>query len=531
MLIEELVEKTREALAKELDLPKNTIFFDFGKFADFSTMITIKYAKKLGKPPKDMAESVATKLKVAGLDIRAENGFLNCYLTEAALQENLGKFSNFNQRGKVIVEYSSPNIAKPFSVGHLRSTIIGESLKRIFEELGWKVTGMNFIGDWGTQFGKLITAYKLWGEGLEPTVKNLLSLYVKFHKEVENNPELEAMGREWFKKLEGGDKEALKIWETFRKNSFSEFEKIYKRLGISKLEDGSESLFVKGALELVDELRKKGIAIEDDGALVIPTSKDIPLLLRKSDGTTIYAARDMMSAIWRTKQFKPDLLLYVVGNDQKLHFELLFEGLKKYGLTGEMEHIGFGMIRLPEGKMSTRRGRVIFLEDVLNEAVSRVAKTMKDRDAYSESDAEKIGIGAVKFTDLRTTRTRDVVFTWDMLKTEGETGPYVQYAAVRAKRVLEKFGKVSAPGKKWQTAELKLARKIVAIRLAILEAGRQRRPDLVARWLLDSAKAFNDFYEKNRIEGYPTRQWLTEQFYTAMERGMYLLGLEIPNQM
>ncbi len=538
MLIEQLVEKTKEELAGELEIEKNRVFFDFGGFADFSTMAVIREAKKTGRDPVPLAEAIAKKLKIAGLKIKAQNGFLNCHLTEDALRENLEMLFDFSQKGTdqgqkgtVVIDYSSPNIAKPFSVGHLRSTIIGESLRRLFELLGWKAIGVNFIGDWGTQFGKLVAAYKLWGEGREINVKQLFDLYVRFHKEAEKNPELEKLGREWFRKLEDGDEEATGIWKQFKKCSLAEFERIYRMLGISKLEDGSESLFVKGAVELVNELKQKGIAVEDKGAVVIPTTKQIPLLLRKSDGTTIYAARDMMSAIWRAGRFKPDLMLYVVGNDQKLHFSLLFEGLKKYGLDMEMEHVGFGMIRLPEGKMSTRKGRIVFLEDVLDEAVKRVSKTMEARNAYNEDDAKKIGIGAVKFTDLKTARTRDVVFTWDMLKTEGETGPYVQYAAVRARRVLEKFGRAGEPDKKWQKAELELARKIVRFRRAVFEAVNKRRPDIVAKWLIETAQAFNDFYEKNRIEGHPTRQWLSEKFYLAVEKGLYLLGIEVPERM
>lgn len=531
MQIEALAEKVRKEVAKRLKTPENEVFLDFGKFGDFSTTAVIRVAKRTGKVPNELAEELAKKIKINGVEVRVERGFLNFYLTEESLNYNLKNLFKFDQSGTVVIDYSSPNIAKPFSVGHLRSTIIGESLKRIFERLGWKAVGVNFIGDWGTQFGKLMAAYNLWGNNQEPSIKFLFELYVKFHKEVEKDASLEDLGREWFKKLEDGDSTAVGLWKKFKENSLVEFEKIYKVLGTSHLEDGSESLFVNDAIKLVDELKKKGIVVEDDGALIIKTSAKVPLLLRKTNGTTIYAARDLAAAIWRIEKFKPTLLLYVVGNEQKLHFNQIFEGLKKMGVATPTEHTGFGMISLPEGKMSTRKGRIILLEDVLKDAIAKVSERMKERDAYNRKDSEIIGIGAVKFADLKTTRTRDVVFNWDMLKTEGETGPYVQYATVRAHRILERFGKVNEPETGWSENELNLARKTVLIRNAILDAAKYRRPDIVAKWLIESAQKFNEFYEKNRIEGHPTRIWLTHQFYNAMEEGLRLLGMRVPEKM
>jgi len=529
--MEKLVADVRGQLARHTGVPEEQIFFDSGRFGDFSSMLPIRLAKAKGADPQQMAVGLAEKIKVSGVEARGEQGFLNFYLTDKALVHNLEHLEDFGQKGTMVIDYSSPNIAKPFSVGHLRSTIIGESLRRIFTLLGWKVHGINFIGDWGTQFGKLITAYQIWGKGEVNGIKDMFDLYVKFHVAAETEPKLEELAREWFRKLEEGDEEAVSIWDKFREKSLEEFQKFYHKLDISHLEDGSESKFVKKAVELVDDLWQREVAEEDQGAIVIKTSTDVPLLLRKQDGTTIYAARDLASAIWRTQQFRPDLLLYVVGNDQKLHFKLLFEGLKKCGINTPAEHINFGMVSLPEGKMSTRKGRVVFLEDVLEEAWHRVGEVMGNREGVSEEDRWKLAIGAVKFADLKTHRTRDVIFTWDMVRMEGETGPYVQYATVRAKRIAEKFGKGKVNEKEWGDEERKLARQLVNFRMNLLDAAAQRRPDLIAKWLLVTTKTFNDYYERCRMEGSEHRVWLANRVAEALSRGLNLMGIDVPARM
>jgi arginyl-tRNA synthetase len=526
VFIEELAEEARGQLEK---LSGRKAFLDFGEFADFSSPLPMKVARENHRSPEEVAEEWEGKISVRGLRVESTKGFLNFWLTRDELERNLKHILRFHRSGKTVtIDYSSPNIAKPFSVGHLRSTVIGESLRRTFRLLGWKVMGINFIGDWGTQFGKLLAAYEKWPADLgEEPIKKLLKLYVKFHKEAEENEALEERARELFRKLEAGDPEAKKRWKKFRELSLKEFRKMYERLGTSKLIDGSESLFVEQGRELVGKLLKKRIAKKDQGAVVVPLKGKPPLILQKSDGTTIYSSRDLASALWRYGEFAPDLMLYVVGNEQSLHFQQLFDVLKKLDVKAEMEHVNFGLIRLPEGKMSSRMGRVVFLEEVLDEAVRRVEKIMKGRGG-SKEDAMKIGIGAVKFADLKTSRTRNVMFKWDILSFEGATGPYVQYTAVRARRIGEKFS-TGNPGIDDQFEPL--ARKLVRFRVAVLETARLRRPDVLASYLLELCKVFNELYVKERIGGNAGREWLAAVTYSVLEKGLWLLGMEVPEKM
>ncbi|MBR9689707.1 MAG: arginine--tRNA ligase [Candidatus Altiarchaeota archaeon] len=527
MFIEELAKKTEEKLE---ELSGEKVFLEFGEFGDFSTSLPLRIAKRTGKNPDDLAKEWAQKIKIPGIHVKQEGGFLNFFLDDVELLDNLKYILEFTPSKKVAtIDYSSPNIAKPFSVGHLRSTVIGESVRRILDLLGWKTVGLNFIGDWGTQFGKLLLAYQKWPVDLEKEpIKKLLKLYVKFHEEAEKNPQLNDDARAMFKKLEGGDKEAVKLWKSFRKFSLDEFDKIYKLLKISKLEDASESKFVDKGQKLVDEFLKKGIAEESEGAVIIPVEGKTPLILRKKDGTTIYSARDLASGIWRSKEFKPDLMAYVVGNEQKLHFAQLFSALKDSGINAEMKHISFGMLRLPEGKMSTRKGRVVFLEDVLNKAMDKVKDIMTKRGVDNESDIQKIGTGAVKFADLKNNRTRNVVFDWNMISFEGETGPYVQYSAVRAKRIGEKFGK----GVEGIPEDFgKLVRKLVRFRVIVKKAEKTFRPDLIANYAIELAKVFNETYAKGKIGGIPEKEWIANKTFTVLEKSLHLLGIEVPEKM
>ncbi|MBR9680676.1 MAG: arginine--tRNA ligase [Candidatus Altiarchaeota archaeon] len=527
MFIENLVDKTMKNLSQFSD---KTEFAEFKNFGDFSTSLPLKIAKAKGERPDKLAISLAEQIKVKGLNAKPTGGFINFFLDDDALLFNLTNLTKFEKQNKTaVVEYSAPNIAKPFSVGHLRSTVIGESIRRIFDFLGWKTIGLNFIGDWGTQFGKLLVAYEMWPTDIsKDPIKELLSLYVKFHEEAEKNPKLNDEAKIMFKKLEEGDKKIRKTWEIFRNLSLKEFEKMYAVLKTSKLEDYSESKFFNKGQKIADELLKEGIAEMSEGAVIIPVPNKPPLILRKSDGTTIYSTRDLVAGIERFKAYKPEVMVYVVGNEQKLHFEQLLYVLKKLKVSAKMEHVGFGMMRLPEGKMSTRRGRVVFLEDVLAEAMNKVKVIMKERGVDNKSDVEKIGIGAVKFADLKTNRNRDVLFDWKMLKFDGETGPYVQYAAVRAKRIGEKFGK----GKiKILPENTKLARKIVALRLAVINAKKNLRPDILANYLMELSQLFNEFYTKEKISGNESHEWITSKVYEALENGLFLLGIEVPNQM
>ncbi len=520
-----LVERIEDELKGKLEkLSGEKVFLDIGKFGDLSTPLAIKVGKRAGRDPSELAERWAEQVDVDGVRVEAVKGFLNFYLTDGAIVRALGELGKGSGKGTAVVEYSSPNIAKPFSLGHLRSTVIGESLRRILEFRGWKVHGLNFYGDWGTQFGKLMAAYRRWPVDLsEEPIKKLFELYVRFHRE--ENDELAEEAREEFRKLERGDEGARKLWQKFRELSIKEFQRIYDLLEISPLEDYGESRWVERGKELADELLKKGIAQESEGAIVVPVEGKPPLILRKKDGTTIYATRDLAAGIERFRKYRPQLMVYVVGNEQKLHFEQLFSVMRRAGVSARLEHVGFGLIRLPEGKMSTRKGRVVFLEDVLREAIERVKAVMKEPD---DEIARIIGTGAVKFADLRNNRSRDIVFSWDMLSLEGETGPYVQYAAVRAKRVVEKFGK-GKPGLDEQTRGI--ARKLALFRLYVRRAEEAFRPDILANYLLEIAREFNELYARERLGDIPERLWIAEKTGEILEKGLWLLGIRVPERM
>jgi len=534
--MEELV---REVEKRIEELSGEKFFVEFKQFGDFSTSAPLRIARKKGKEAVKLAEEWAKKIEIEGVEVKAERGFLNFFLTTGALRYNLENITRFSaeKKRRVAIDYSSPNIAKPFSVGHLRSTVIGDSLRRIYEAFGHEVLWINFFGDWGMQFGKLLAAYELWGKDEEiekEPIKKLLELYVRFHREAEKNPELEERAREWFRRLEERDRKAMELWKKFKEWSLGEFNRIYELLGVgTDYIYAGESLFYEMGKELVEELLREGIAKIDGGAVVIPVGDDLPpLLIRKRDGTTIYATRDLASAIWRVKEMGAEELVYVVGGEQRLHFQQLFRALELMGVDVPKEHVWFGLVRLPEGKMSTRKGRVVFLEDVLREAIERVRETMRKRGVEHEEDARKIGIGAVKFADLKNNRTRDIVFTWDILKLEGETGPYVQYACVRAKRIVENANFEARWGKMDEEEE-KLARFLPRFRIAVIKALEQKRPDLIANYLLELADRFNKFYERNPVieSRRPQRLYVVKKVAEVLEFGLGLLGIEVPERM
>jgi len=374
-------------------------------------------------------------------------------------------------RGKrVVVEFSSPNIAKPFGVGHLRSTVIGHSLARIHEALGYDVVRINHLGDWGTQFGKEIAAYKRWGDAEKikaDPIPELLALYVRFHEEAEKNPELEEEGRVWFKKLEDGDAEARELWQWFVDESLKAFRRTYELLGVDFDHYTGESFYTDHIPAVVDALREKDLLVQSEGAWVVDLSDlDMPpCLVLKADGTTIYATRDLAAAIYRHKTFGFEKMLYVVGAEQTLHFRQVFAVLKKMGheWADRCEHVPFGLMQIDGKKMSTRKGRVIFLEEVLQEAVERAAAIIAEKNPNlpeREKVARQIGVGAVIFHDLKTHRIHNVNFSWDeVLNFDGETGPYVQYTYARTQSVLRKAGWIIDESKGEITVLLDLGKK------------------------------------------------------------------------
>lgn len=541
----------------DLDIQENEVF------GDYSTNIALKL-KKEGENPRDIAEGIKVKLlkdvelsKVVQKIEIAGPGFINFWISKDILIDNLIQIDDQKEKygtsetnkGKLaIVEYSSPNIAKPFTIGHLRSTIIGDAIANLLSATGWKVLRDNHLGDWGTQFGKQIYAIKTWGdfaeiEKSENPVKELVALYVKFHEEAEKDPSIEDEAREWFKKLEDGDREALDLWQKCVDLSWKEFDKIYKELGVSfssEFNNGrglGEAFFENKMASVIDELEKNSLLKEgEEGAKLVFFKKDKypPAMILKKDGTSLYHTRDLATDKYRKENYNPDLIINEVGLEQKLYFEQLYEIETMLGWYKDDQrvHVGHGLIRFKEGKMSTRKGNVIWLEDVLSEAHHRAKKL------GSESD-ELIGmvaIGALKWNDLKRDSKTDIVFDWDeMLSMEGNSGPYLQYTYARAHSILEKSGdKKTEIKSEPEKAELDILRYLSQFSEIIMNAAKNYSPNILANYLFGLAQKFNNFYNTNRIldsEKKEIRIGITRGVAQVLKNGLDLLGIEAPEKM
>ncbi|MDY7091366.1 MAG: arginine--tRNA ligase [Acidobacteriota bacterium] len=540
-------------------------------------------AKQRGVNPAALAQELADGLDLEGTllaAVTATGGFVNFKLADDAFTR--GVFADFAQRGAdyggsaegagrtVVVDFSSPNIAKPFSVGHLRSTVIGQALVNLHEFLGFKVVGDNHIGDWGTQFGKLLYAFEVWGDrekvAQEP-IRELLALYVRFHEEAQDNPAMEDEARAWFRRLEEGDEKARELWEWFREVSWTEFQRVYDLLGVRFDEVLGESFYNDQLDDVVDEAFDKGLAewselaprtavgdgpeesasAEPERVAIIPLAEhgiETPLLVRKSDGTSLYATRDLATIKYRVEHWAPEAILYVVGGEQRLYFQQLFQAAELLGYGAQCEHVPFGLIRLPKGRMSTRKGRVIFLEDVLDEAISRAEAVLEDRELSDDEKAtiaRMVGIGAVKWADLSQTRTKDVLFDWDkMLNLQGDSAPYLQYAYVRTLSMLRKapegLGEAD-PDLLGEPSEVELVKALARFPEAVAAAVQGRFPHLVATYLIALARDFSSFYNQVPVlqaetpELVAARLELCRMTAQVIRRGLGLLGIECPEHM
>jgi arginyl-tRNA synthetase len=470
------------------------------------------------------------------------------------------------------MDFSSPNIAKPFSVGNIRSTIIGHAIYSLFKSQGYRMVGINHLGDWGTQFGKLIYAYQAWGdrEKVEKDpIRELLALYVRFHEECRQgqpppegeemaqldesappaNPLLEEEARKRFKLLEDGDEEAVALWKWFVQVSLQDFSRIYNRLGVSFDFVQGESFYMDKTGEVIELVKEKGLAERDaDGSLLVRLDKygiDTPLLLQKSDGATLYATRDMAGLIYRTRMFSPSMILYVVGSEQKLHFRQCFQLFHLLGFDARCHHIDFGIVSLKEGKMSTRAGRVIFFEDVLEEACQRVAGILEEKRPdlqmeEKEKIAQVVGIGAVKFNDLSQSRVKNVIFDWDkMLSFDGDTAPYLQYSYARVQSILRKADAEPKflPGLIKEKAEIRLIGFLARFPGAVREAAGKFSPHLLAQYLLELARCFTEFYQAVPVlkagsgELTASRLGLIRSYAAVMKKGLMLLGIDVLDRM
>ncbi|MCL6488651.1 MAG: arginine--tRNA ligase [Alicyclobacillus mali] len=553
--IAEVVVRPTDEVARMLEYPPNPALGDLA-------LPCFQFAREMRKNPVQIAQDLADRVRqVDGVEnAQAEKGFLNIRLARAPFAERVvgqaitsvhDLFSQERGRGRTaVIDYSSPNIAKPFGVGHLRSTIIGHALKRMMREDGWKVEGVNHLGDWGTQFGKVIAAYLKWGsedEVRRDPVKELFRLYVRFHQEAESSPELEDEGRLWFKKLEDGDPEATRLWRWFIDESLRAFKQVYDLLGVEFEHYIGESFYNDKMDAIVQELRAKGLLMEDQGAEVVDLSAyDMPpCIIVKSDGTSIYATRDLAAADYRHHAFGADTLLYVVGAEQKLHFEQVFKVLELMGrdYAKNCVHVQFGLMKFNGQRLSTRRGHVVYLEDVLQKAIEEARAIIDEKNPGledKEAIARQVGVGAVIFNDLKTYRVHEVDFRYeDVLNFDGETGPYVQYTHARASSVLRK---AEADQVAWDPsyapddAEWALIFLLAQANESLERAVDTYDPSVIARYALQLCHAFNRFYHDHPIlqadePARRSRLALTRAVRDALAKSLYLLGIEAPEEM
>jgi arginyl-tRNA synthetase len=594
--------KARFRASLESALPGQEILLERPKSAEMGDFAfpCFRAAKALGKNPAQIAQELASSLSIEGADLLAAGPYLNLKLraevrSRLLLEAILGSipYGSAPAHGEtVLVEYSSPNIAKLFTIGHLRSTMIGHALAQVNRFLGCQVQRLNHLGDWGTQFGTLLAAYKRWAETQNPRLDQdfdwaeeiperrrtplfrLFQLYVRFHQEEESQPEMRDEARAWFKRLEGGDPEARRLWTWFREVSLAEFQRIYDRLGVGFDAMDGEAFYEDQMGAAVQRLRDSQLLEEGDGGAYIVRLEDVgiqtPSLMLKADGTTIYATRDLAAALFRQQTYAFDRCIYVVGSDQVLHFQQLFAVLGKLDpwFKGRMLHTPFGMIKLPEGKMSTRKGNVVFLEDVLDEAVTRVLAIIEEKNPelpQKEAVAEMLGMGAVVFFDALNDRVKPITFTWDrIIALDGDTGPYVQYAHARILSVLRKAGDAwvqkarptealspalaavpypagavprDLAGLEEPSAQALLF-ELAGLPEAIRTVQRENMATALARQLLSIARAFSAFYTncpilwaENSPEVRESRLALCVATARALRQGLFLMGIQAPEEM
>ncbi len=505
--------------------------------------------KQLGKPMPWVLEEVKTAIGGYDMvsDIQFLNGFLNISINRAVfaksvIEQVLNEQSNFGNQavGKTVcIDYSAPNIAKSFSIGHLRSTMIGNALKNIYQKLGYRVVGINHLGDWGTQFGKMIVAYNKWGNRAEieknPIVE-LQKLYVKFHDEVANDPTLEDQARAVFKALEDGDANTLELWRYFRDESLKEFMSMYDLLGVSFDSYDGESFYNDKMAAVADELEQKGLLVEDDGAMIVRIDPLPPALIKRRDGATLYITRDLAALLYRYKTYHFDKVLYVVGNEQKLHFDQLKSVSKLMGYNLDIHHVNFGLVMQDGKKMSTRGGRVVKLYDVIKEAIASASQAIFDKNPNlnnQEAVAKAVGIGAVIFNDLKNDRNLDIEFNLEsMLAFEGQTGPYLQYSSVRIASILKNQTLTEDYPFESYTEDLpfELIKQLSAFEDALEKAAELNGPHVISRYLLQLAQTFNQFYGQYKIitEDEALKQanlHLIQAVRIVLNEGMRLLGM------
>lgn len=528
-----------------------------------------KLAGKLKRPPVQIALDIVSAVTVeGGVDrLEAAGGYVNMFLKkemvsgavlERVLAEGWSKRDAVMGPGPVIVEYSSPNIAKPFGVGHLRSTVIGNSLARLYEHAGYKVVRLNYLGDWGTQFGMLLALWTREGRGRpeEAGADDVVEVYVRANRADAEDPEFSRSARDWFKRLECGDREATELWQAFREKSLRSFREVYGILGTDEFDsyDGEAAIARRPETmaDAVGRVEAKGLAVKSEGALIVDLAEyDMPpLILRKSDGTSTYHTRDLAALLQRWERYGFHKMLYVVGQDQRLHFRQLFKTIELMGMewVDRCAHVDFGMIRFGGSKMSTRGGNVVFLDSVLKDVMSSVRGIVRennpDLDATTVDEVStSVGTGAIIFADLSRRRIKDFEFDREQASSlTGDTGPYLQYSHARLAGILRKAADAGVnwesydPGELTAVAESALLDKLGEYENAVVRSAEAMEPSILAGYLIDLAGGFNSFYAECRVLGVgetveKARLALVEATRRTMAQGLYLLGIAAPERM
>lgn len=559
--IAELINKNVEEISKEeilglIEVPPN---YEMGDYA----LPCFKMAKIFRKAPNMISQEIVDMIGENKFFERIESvgPYINFFINRGVFAETVLKevydkkdeygATDIGKGRNVIVEFSSPNIAKPFHIGHIRSTVIGHSLYKIYKFLGFNTIAINHLGDYGTQFGKLIVAYKQWGDRnvIESNpIPELLKLYVKFHEVAEEKPELEDKAREWFLKLENGDEEATELWKWIRDISLKEFNRVYEMLNIKFDSLAGESFYSDKMPRVIDIMNEKGIMKNSQGARIVDLEPYgmPPALIQKRDGSTLYITRDIAAALYRKETYDFYRNIYVVGSEQRLHFQQWMKIVELMGFdwADQCVHVPFGMVALAEGSMSTRRGRVIFLEDVLKKAVDKTKEIIEEKSPNLENKEEvarQIGLGAVVFQELSNNRIKDYTFSWDRtLAFEGETGPYVQYTHARANSVLSKAGIEITDDIDYSLLSneeaINVVRLIHDFKQVVIDAMEKDEPSIITRHIVDLAQAFNKFYhdcpilvEDDNLK--KARLLLVKSAKDVIKAGLSLICVEAPEKM
>ena len=550
-----------ENISQYIEIPTKS---DMGDYS----LPCFKLAKELKKAPKLIATEIKDKLNLSSdivEKVDVVNGYLNFYVnsqtqTKSLFEEIENKkekygSSNMGENKTIVIDYSSPNIAKPFHIGHLRPTVIGGALYKIYKFLGYNVVGVNHLGDYGTQFGKLIEGYKRWGNEYDiekNPIDELTKIYVRINNLCKEDESVLEECRNNFKKLEEKDPYCVELWQKFRDLSLKEFQKVYDLLGVQFDSWNGEAFYSDKMQEVIDKLESTGKLVESEGAKVINLDylNMPPCIIEKTNGSTTYATRDLAAILYRARTYDFSKAIYVTSYEQILHFKQIFEVAKLLGLdkkyTDNLIHVTFGMVMLKTGKMSTREGNVIKLEELLNEAISRSKAIIEEKNPNLENKdevAKKVGIGAVIFNDLYNSRIKDEIFDWDiMLNFNGETGPYLQYTYVRTKSILDKVNNVIPMAKDVDVSILKdsasnnLIKKMYMFKDEIKQAAEKNEPYIISRYLIEISKLFSSFYNDNKIicddiRVQNARIYLTYCTNTILKAGSNLLGIQMPDKM